>query len=221
MKTLTAFGQRGRAPVRTANEVLPRVRDNRPVFLLINHRLGGGTARHVGSLEHALRNQGVRAIVVRRVWPGDYSGKSEMIYAKRSGAASQQSIQHRSRKCSTPSDPFTRHVHHSLGLPDALFDALADRQIQYDWTIHDYHTICPRINLIGSAGRYCGEPDEAACNHCLSRLGADSGRPVSESITGWREKRRPACGGPARVVPSTMSPAVWRCSWSRRDAASS
>ena len=80
------------------------------------------------------------------------------------------------------------HVHHTLGLPDALFDALVDRAIPYDWTIHDYHTICPRINLIGAGMRYCGEPDESGCDACLARLGDDQGRPLGESITTWRQR---------------------------------
>ena len=64
----------------------------------------------------------------------------------------------------------------------------SERAITYDWTIHDYHSICPRVNLIGSGGRYCGEPDEAACDRCLARLGDDQGRAVSDSISAWRTR---------------------------------
>ena len=91
--------------------------------------------------------------------------------------------------------PVHVHVHHSIGLPEVLFDLLAARNVPYDWTIHDYYSICPRINLIGSTGRYCGEPDTAACTRCLAELGDDRAAPSPDSIVdsareahaGWRE----------------------------------
>jgi hypothetical protein len=66
-------------------------------------------------------------------------------------------------------------------------DLLSERGVRYDWTIHDYYTICPRVNLINAEQTYCGEPDAEACNRCLSRLGDDQGRPVPMSIQEWRD----------------------------------
>ncbi len=181
----------------------PWTRIDRPVFLLISHRLGGGTERHLGDLEHALRNEGVRPIVVR---PG-LAGR--LLWEERDDH--RETLWCRESKIDLASiaqmldtiEPVHAHVHHSLGLPEALFDGLADRSVPYDWTIHDYHAICPRINLIGAGGRYCGEPDEAACNDCLARLGDDSGRPVSESITAWRRKNAGRLAAARRIfVPN-------------------
>jgi glycosyltransferase involved in cell wall biosynthesis len=164
----------------------PWLRDDRAVFLLISHRCGGGTERHLSDLEAALRALGIRPVVVR---PG-HSGR--LLWEERGGDRKTRWC----RESSTDSksiaemlgsiEPVHAHVHHSLGLPETLFDALANRGIPYDLTIHDYHTICPRINLIGPGGRYCGEPEDAGCNSCLARLGDDQGRPVSESIAEWR-----------------------------------
>ncbi len=182
----------------------PWIANHRPVFLLINHRCGGGTERHIGDLEHSLRNEGVRPIVVRpsqagRVLWEERDDRREAIWCHES-STEPQSI----AAMLGTIGPVHAHVHHSLGLPESLFDTLAERGVTYDWTIHDYHTICPRINLISFGGRYCGEPDESGCNRCLAQLGDDSGRPVSESITTWRGKSASRLAGARRVfVPST------------------
>ncbi len=181
----------------------PWIADQRPVFLLINHRCGGGTERHIGDLEQSLKMEGVRPIVVRpsqagRVLWEERDDRRESLWCRES-TTDRQSI----AAMLGTIGPAHAHVHHSLGLPESLFEALAERGVAYDWTIHDYHTICPRINLISFGGRYCGEPDEAACNRCLAQLGDDSGRPVSESITTWRQKSAARLAGARRIfVPS-------------------
>jgi glycosyltransferase involved in cell wall biosynthesis len=100
--------------------------------------------------------------------------------------------------------PVHAHVHHAIGLPEALFDLLEAQGLTYDWTIHDYYTICPRINLIGADGRYCGEPDQAGCQACLASLGDASGRAVTESIVAWRQRSERRLAGARRIfAPST------------------
>ena len=84
-------------------------------------------------------------------------------------------------------EPVHAHVHHVMGVPIELIDLLAEQGVPFDWTIHDYYTICPRVNLINGEHSYCGEPDEAGCNRCLARLGDDQGRPVATSIESWRD----------------------------------
>ena len=99
--------------------------------------------------------------------------------------------------------PVHAHIHHTLGIPEGLIDLLADLRVSYDWTIHDYFAICPRINLVGASNSYCGEPDVSACNRCLAQLGDDQGRPVKTSIEAWRSGFGRQLGGARRVyVPS-------------------
>ena len=180
-----------------------------PVFLLISHRCGGGTERHLGDLEDALRTEGVRPIVVRpgrsgRVLWEERDDRRETLWCRESNT-DPESI----AEMLGTIEPVHAHVHHSLGLPDTLFDALADRGVPYDWTIHDYHTICPRINLIGSGGRYCGEPDEAGCNRCLARLGDDqAGRSPNRSQRGAQKTPAGSRGPGASSRRAPMSPAV-------------
>jgi glycosyltransferase involved in cell wall biosynthesis len=60
--------------------------------------------------------------------------------------------------------------------------------LTYDWTIHDYFALCPRAHLNRADGSYCGEPDAAGCNTCLSRLGDYHGKAVNETIAAWRKR---------------------------------
>jgi glycosyltransferase involved in cell wall biosynthesis len=173
--------------------------DKRPVFLMISHRCGGGTERHLGDLEKSLRAEGVRPVEVRPgrrgklVWEerGDRPGT---VWCRESGADGESIA-----KSLGELKPVHAHVHHSLGLPDILFDLLVAHGVSYDWTIHDYYAICPRVNLIGSGGRYCGEPDNAGCDSCLTRLGDDQGRPVAHSISAWRKQSADRLAGARRV----------------------
>jgi len=57
--------------------------------------------------------------------------------------------------------------------------------IPHDFVVHDYLSICPRINLVDETGMYCGEPDEQGCTTCLKRFGSDYGQP---QIDEWRHR---------------------------------
>ncbi|WP_395370023.1 glycosyltransferase [Komagataeibacter diospyri] len=63
-------------------------------------------------------------------------------------------------------------VHHHLGHGARVRDLCARLDVPYDRHVHDYAGICPRITLVGPAGRYCGEPDVAGCRACVDALGS-------------------------------------------------
>lgn len=63
-------------------------------------------------------------------------------------------------------------VHHHLGHGMRVRDLCARLGVPYDRHVHDYAGICPRITLVGPAGRYCGEPDLAGCRACVHALGS-------------------------------------------------
>jgi glycosyltransferase involved in cell wall biosynthesis len=173
--------------------------DHRPVFLMVVHNCGGGTERHVNDLAALLLRDGIRPIRVRPglngrlIWEEKVPG-GEIRWCRASG------LDRRALRYFVDlTNPVHAHVHHLAGVPDALIEILREREVSFDWTIHDYHAICPRIHLIGVQGIYCGEPDPSACDGCLSRLGDDRGRAMNESITVWRERFRRHLSGARRV----------------------
>lgn len=63
---------------------------------------------------------------------------------------------------------------------------------EFDATIHDYLTICPRVNLIGSSQRYCGEPQVSECNKCIIQNGVHESshlqlKNFGNDVKKWRE----------------------------------
>jgi len=63
------------------------------------------------------------------------------------------------------------HYHHLLSMSDDLLRIADTLKIPYDFTVHDYYTICPRINLIDDTDEYCGEPSIKVCNNCIRMNG--------------------------------------------------
>jgi len=88
------------------------------------------------------------------------------------------------------------HVHHFIDIFDQLQTFLRSLGLPYDVTIHDYASICPRINLVNQVGRYCGEPDEKGCLQCL----AGGGVKLANDIVWWRERGRVLIAEADRVL---------------------
>jgi GT2 family glycosyltransferase/glycosyltransferase involved in cell wall biosynthesis len=88
------------------------------------------------------------------------------------------------------------HFHHVHGLPRAALDLPRATGLPYDVTLHDYLAICPQLQLVTEAGRYCGEPDERGCRECLAK------RPPQWplDILGWRDAFAALLLGAARVI---------------------
>jgi glycosyltransferase involved in cell wall biosynthesis len=99
--------------------------------------------------------------------------------------------------------PVHVHIHHMMGHSPVLVERIKARRLPIDWTIHDYHGICPRIHLNDKNGEYCGEPGEEGCNRCLKALGGYQGGPFAGDIKSWREDFAVQIQGARRVfVPS-------------------
>ncbi len=96
------------------------------------------------------------------------------------------------------------HFHHVHLQPQAILD-LPDRLgVPYDYTLHDYHPICPQYHLVTEEGRYCGEPDDAGCTACLAKRPALWGL----DIVTWRARFARLLRGADRVIAPSNDVAV-------------
>ncbi len=79
------------------------------------------------------------------------------------------------------------HLHHTadFGAEGSIHLTRLLKLFGRPWNIiiHDYLTICPRINLIDSSGKYCQEPDVKTCRDCLENNGSEFG---IGDIVKWR-----------------------------------
>lgn len=181
----------------------PWAHDQRPVFLLVHHAGGGGTTRHVNVLAERLYAERVRPVLLAPEGTGlrweEFAGQgspSPWVHLSRSDPDSIAATLHRIRPCHA-------HLHGLFRLPWDLVDQLAQYEIPYDWTVHDYFPICPRGHLQRNRFHYCCEPEPPGCDACLSLWGDFRGEPVGESIRDWRARFEKILRSARRVfVPS-------------------
>ncbi|WP_263143245.1 class I SAM-dependent methyltransferase [Pseudomonas sp. RIT-PI-AD] len=166
-----------------------------PVILMINHRRGGGTERHLRSLAEELA--GVAEVYVLRP---DIEGGKAALGSLDPGKPAQLLF-----------DPGTDfelllatlrslgvsriHFHHTIGVHLQFLLLPEKLDVPYDVTVHDYYLACPQVTLADAQGRYCGAPDEAGCNACLAERPAPGG----SDIATWRRFGEQLLYGAERV----------------------
>lgn len=96
------------------------------------------------------------------------------------------------------------HFHHVHLWPQAILDLPQKVGVPYDYTLHDYHPICPQYHLVTEEGRYCGEPDNAGCTACLARRPALWGL----DIVTWRQRFAALLAGADRVIAPSQDVAA-------------
>ena len=156
--------------------------------LLISLSLGGGTETHVNQLHNALSDAGHGVILLKsknnKLWHThreNHEIHEDLLFVDLCNhnelfrLVSFLNISH-------------IHVHHTIDLPISFAETLNNvcnmARIAYDVTLHDYYSICPRVNLINPDGKYCGEPDTDACNSCAQ---SSNKMPSGYNINKWRK----------------------------------
>ena len=74
-----------------------------------------------------------------------------------------------------------RHLelHHLLGHVHGIVGLARLLDVPMEAHIHDYAAFCPRVTLVSTNRRYCGEPDVGECEACIADLGSLLEDPVS------------------------------------------
>lgn len=184
-------------------QALPSV--EQPSVLFVTHGLGGGTDRHVRDLAGRLAHERTRAFLLQ---PGARDG----LFVLQPAGPRNESFPNLSyglpseyadlRADLRSLDVRHIHFHHLIGIAREVENLPADLDVPYDFTIHDYFPICPRVHLIGRSGSYCGEPEQpGVCARCVRELGSPVGDSVD--IAEWRDRWHGMLRGARRVfVPS-------------------
>ena len=175
-----------------------------PVILAVLHDRQGGTERHVQELAATLRQRA--QFLVLRPLPGqrvslrlpDAGDGFELVFSLTDDyeplitLLRQLGVVH-------------IHYHHLLGHGHHIAQLPARLGVGYDFTAHDYFTICPQISLTQRDSRYCGELGVQQCTDCL----AESPAPGGEDILGWRRRHAEFLNG-ARFVMAPARDALLR-----------
>ncbi|MFT8895790.1 MAG: glycosyltransferase [Acetobacter sp.] len=160
-----------------------------PVVLMVTHDYGGGVERVVRQRAAMLKAAGVRPVLIRPVKRG----------CRIEGGVDEDDILSASfpnLRFSLPTewprllrlltaDPVD-HIewHHASGHHMAMREIASVLGVPYDVYVHDYIWFCPRISLVGRMRRYCGEPDVATCEACVTTQGrsVDDDMPVADYV---------------------------------------
>ncbi|WP_372382301.1 glycosyltransferase [Xanthomonas sp. NCPPB 1068] len=174
------------------------------VMLLVSHGLGGGTERHVQELtkryakDYKILTMRPSAIssssgIALRAWD-DYSDITvDFAFSNGDELAALLVV-----------FPVTAvHVHHLYGYGPEVEQALVALGVPFDFTAHDYFTVCPQINLSSDGVSYCGEPDPAGCNACILR---NDRRGVGD-IRSWRLRYEWVLRDARRVIAPSIDAA--------------
>lgn len=152
--------------------------NGRPSALLVTHGDGGGVERFVAGRAAALRAQGLRPIILRpapRPLAAGWcvvDGQAALRFRLPAELPALAALLR-------PAAPAHLELHHLLGHDHAVLGLAEALGIPHDVYAHDHALVCPRITLIGPGGRYCGEPDEAACAACLASKGSNLEEDIS------------------------------------------
>jgi GT2 family glycosyltransferase/glycosyltransferase involved in cell wall biosynthesis len=172
------------APLRRAIDLgrLARLRPpGRRNVLIVTHSLGGGTRQHVDEEIARLTAGGAGVVLMQGGKAGP--GSVRLSHPAAAELPSLEAVPLGGRELVEVLGDLgitELRLHHLADFgPDAardftwLIDAL---DLPFEFVVHDYLAVCPRINLADQSGMYCGEPDDAGCRRCLrlrrSRFGA-------------------------------------------------
>lgn len=181
--------------------------DAEEAVLTINHARGGGSARFLQLFEEQLRLEGRNVLRLRAVNNAPTLG----VIHDRSGpgtAAEAHVFDLATERADLGIFAQQRRVrrlllNHWVDRPVEMMDwvrDLADRlTCSYDVVLHDYYSVCPRINLVDGEGLFCGLPPASVCGNCVRRDGAE----VPVGPESWRNAVRHFLAGADRlIVPS-------------------
>ena len=151
--------------------------------ILITHDEGGGVEQRLSQAAATMAAAGCRPIILRparaandapaiAVHDGLADDLPNLIFAIPRELSALLALLRSAR-------PDRIEIHHLAAYPPAIHDLIARLGLPYQVHIHDYAWFCPRISLVGTRNRYCGEPDLPDCEACI----ADNGHFLNESIT--------------------------------------
>ena len=170
----------------------------KPVILAVLHDRQGGTEQHVFELARVLHDKA--RFLVLRPEPGEraslrLAGENEAFdlrFALEAIADPPSETGIRDAHGDDYAALLTTlrafgvchiHYHHRLGHGAAIAQLALRLGVGYDFTAHDYYTICPQITLTSVDQRYCGEEGPAQCATCLERLPTSA----QAGIVQWRQ----------------------------------
>jgi GT2 family glycosyltransferase/glycosyltransferase involved in cell wall biosynthesis len=156
--------------------------------LFVVHNLGGGTLRYVLELARLLAKEGTGALLLSPC-PGD-DEVCDLSHPTVSSTAIRIVLKHdllQTASLIRDLGVVLIHANHFFGFSRKAIHFIGElarmTNIPYDFTIHDYTSVCPRVNMIDGSGIYCDNRALAVCESCVSEHSSPFG---DVSVWLWR-----------------------------------
>ena len=163
------------APARQRMDLLrwAEGRQDAGALVIVTHAEGGGVERVVQERALAATTHGQRAIILRPARAGGPAVRVEepgctfpnLVYPMPGRMDALVRLLRADK-------PVRVELHHMLGHAAELAGLAARLGTEAVSVVHDYARFCPRIALVSTGRRYCGEPDVAGCEACIADLGS-------------------------------------------------
>jgi GT2 family glycosyltransferase len=154
-------------------------KSKKPKLLHITHNLGGGIERHIHDISRVVGKQAIHLVLSTSPLGFTLSIPSMLDIPLLSVNTRDFAFLIKLLKL-IKLDRI--HIHHALGAHPYLKRLVQNLKLPFDFTVHDFHTVCPTINFLPFSGTdFCGQPSERHCNNCI-RLSQNS----AYDIDTWR-----------------------------------
>ena len=144
--------------------------------VIVTHAGGGGVEHVVAARARAIAEAGQRAIILR---PHRTPANETAVRAEQTPGAAFPNLVfampaelRELAKLLRADRPVRLELHHMLGHHHGLASLAEQLGAEQVSVVHDYARFCPRIALVSTERRYCGEPDLDGCEACIADLGS-------------------------------------------------
>ncbi|HZV04598.1 MAG TPA: hypothetical protein VE999_05880 [Gemmataceae bacterium] len=186
-----------------AHEARPDARG----VLVFSHARGGGSSRLLLDVERKLAAQGLRILQVRPIPKSRSLVAIEDLTVSSPGAPPVFDLATEQETLSAylSSWDIERIIVNHVVDRDRDFDRFIPQLARrfgcpYDVILHDYFSVCPRINLVDAYGRYCAIAPPGDCVSCLRMGGSEALSASNSNPEAWRDRWRKFLAGASRVI---------------------
>lgn len=174
--------------------------------LLVSHARGGGTERHVQERISSLKADGYSVFRLSpsrkhgsraNLWHADLPQMPNTKTYQLNDPQDRLELAELLKRLNIGDAEFHHFIDFGVDATDQLVRTVQSVGIEYDVVLHDYFSICPRVNLAFPSGDYCGEPDASGCQKCLGRYGSEYG---NLDILNWRRQYQECLSAARRVI---------------------
>jgi len=172
-------------PYRDIVSVARLRQSSKPKIVFVVPDLHGGTERHVQDLARLLSGdcECLMACPDKSMWTLEWLNTGECL--KLTYPNNEPGF--RDLVGFLKSVPIQRaHVHHAKGALRRVAKLVEELSVPFDFSVHDFHAVCPQTFLADETHQFCGQPDKDGCNRCI----AASSLPIGTvgTIEQWREE---------------------------------